>query len=82
MAGNAGAFRLRGYNDYWDGWLARTLERPYRELENELWKAGWSAAASLTDADRGAQFVLQMQRTFVGMPAFEPYILLDEVPDV
>lgn len=82
MAGNAGAFRLRGYNDFYDGWLARVLHRPRKETENDLWKDGWDMANETGDAGIGEAFVEEMRRTSIGLPAYTPHIILDEVADV
>lgn len=82
MSGNAGAFRLRGYNDHWDGWLARVLERPFKPLENELWQAGYYEAAALSQDERGKQFAEQMRRTSIGLPTYEPMIIVHNVTDV
>ena len=32
---------IKGWNDFYEGWLARCLEQPDDESQNESWQEGW-----------------------------------------
>lgn len=38
------AYKIAGYNEFYEGWLARVLEQPRDESKTEDWQDGWEMA--------------------------------------
>jgi len=50
--------RIKGYNDFHEGWLAALLLRPFNDNQTEGWKEGWHTA---TETGESALFALQKE---------------------
>lgn len=35
------AYEIKGWNSFYEGWLARCLEQPKDKGQDEFWKEGW-----------------------------------------
>lgn len=73
------AFKIKGWNEFYEGWLSRCLEQPFDKDEDEEWREGWIMGAETDEAGRLNALVEEIRRGQLGTSIPEAHIVVEEM---
>ena len=73
------AYIIKGWNDFYDGWLARCLEQPIDINQNESWKEGWNMGNETGEFGRMAALCEEIRIGQAGTALPQAHIVVQKI---
>lgn len=73
-------FIVKGWNSFYEGWLANCFDEPFEETQDEAWKEGWNMGSETGPAKMIAMLE-EIKQGKTGKTIPESHVVVTEISD-
>lgn len=73
-------FVIRGWNEFYEGWLANCLDEPLEDYRDEVWKMGWQMGEE-TGPGKMIALLEEIRKGNDGTAVPQPHVTVQEISE-